>query len=249
MKKKELNYLIEQIVAQCLNELSYQTYDNAAKKQFDIIRKKDMGKNPYKYKDEEFKRLNRFHKFSDAANKARLEEKGLNLDDIPLINKELHKNISTIYDEIHKILKPLVNNYIGFKEALTAVENTNKITPIKEGSGRFFTLFNKIRKYIINQYILKNFDNIALWEDNNKSHFTDPEDFLYIKECDIVVNNKSYHIECDGNKIFINDVQITPQDNNILIRQYIFIDVKSLYFNLFNDYYFTEFLKSEDLLI
>lgn len=49
MKKKELNYLIEQIVAQCLNELSYQTYDNAAKKQFDIIRKKDMGKNPYKY--------------------------------------------------------------------------------------------------------------------------------------------------------------------------------------------------------
>lgn len=209
-----------------------------------------MGKNPYKYGDEEFKRLNRLHKFSNAANNARLKEIGIDINIIPLINEELHKNISTLYDKIRKILKPLVNNYIGFKEALTAVENTNKITPIKEGSSRFFTLFNKIRRYIINQYILKNFDNLALQEDNNKSHFTDPEDYIYIKECDIVINNKSYHIECDGNKIFINGIQITPQDNDILlIKQYIFIDVGSLYFNLFNDYYFQEFLKNEGLLI
>ena len=71
-----------------------------------------MGKNPYKYGDEEFKRLNRLHKFSGAANKARLEEMGLDINDIPLINKELNKYSSALYNEILEILKPLEGNKI-----------------------------------------------------------------------------------------------------------------------------------------
>lgn len=205
-----------------------------------------MGKNPYKYGDEEFKRLNRLHKFSGAANKARLEEMGLDINDIPLINKELNKYSSALYNEILEILKPLDSNYIGFKEALAAIKNIDGLNPIKKGSERFYTLFSKIKRYIINQYIRKNFDNIALLEDNNKSHFTDPEDFLYIKECDIVVNNNSYHIEYKGNKIFINNVQIAPHDK--IHTDELSLYLSSLNIELFDPYSFKEFLKDAGLL-
>lgn len=241
MKKKELNYLIEQVVAQCLNELSYQTYNNAAKKQYDIILKKDLGKNPYKYGDEEFKRLNRLHKFSGAANKARLEEIGLDINDIPLINKELNKNKQVLYNEIHEILKPLDSNYMGFKEALAAIENIDDLNPIKKGSDHFYTLFSKIKRYIINQYILKNFNNLVLKEDN------DPIiDIVYIKECDIVINNNSYHIEYKGNKIFINNVQIAPHDK--IHTSELSLYLSSLNIELFDPYSFKRFLKNEGLL-
>lgn len=130
---------------------------------------------------------------------------------------------------------------MGFKEALAAIENIDDLNLIKARSDRFYTLFSKIKRYIINEYILKNFDNLVLKEDN------DPIiDIVYIKECDIVVNNNSYHIEYKGNKIFINNVQIAPHDK-INTRE-LSLYLSSLNIELFDPYSFKRFLKNEGLL-
>lgn len=166
----------------------------------------------------------------------------LDINDIPLINKELNKNSQAIYNEILEILKPLDSNYIGFKEALAAIKNIDGLNPIKKGSDRFYTLFHKIKSYIINQYILKNFDNLGMEEDN-----TDPIiDIVYIKECDIVVNNNPYHIEYNGNKIFINNVQIAPHGK--IHTDELSLYLSSLNIELFDPYSFKKFLKNEGLL-